>query len=87
MIKPNDVMRVARTGSTLLHNEGELTAAKVVRMTTAADWVGTLYHLRADAAEQIAAQFNRQYPDSRVAIDGSAAAPPSQRRQALAIAS
>lgn len=62
MIKVRDVQRVARTGSTLLHNGGELTAEHVVRMTTRADWEGTLFLLKERPAREIAAQFNRRYP-------------------------
>ena len=60
-IKANDVLRVARTGSPLLHNGGRLTAERIVRMTTSADWIGALYQLRTSAAQRIAAQFNQRY--------------------------
>lgn len=63
MIRVRDVQRVARTGGTLLHNGGTLTAEHVVRMTKSADWEGTLYLLKERPAREIAQHFNRRHPD------------------------
>lgn len=62
MITTNDVLRVARTGSPLLHNGGKLTAEDIVRMTTSDDWIGALYQLKTGAAQDITRTFNELHP-------------------------
>jgi len=90
MISKNDVKRVARTGSPLLHNGGTLTPEHVVRMTTSGDWIGTLYLLRDGAAQRIADYFNLRYrdlpepdPDPQPSAGGVRALPPGRPRLAL----
>lgn len=93
MVTAEHVQRVARTGCTLRMNGGEMTADKIVRLTSAADWEGTLYELRPEAAQQLADQFNRAHPDrgpefvQEAAVRGEPVALPTRPRLALVAAS
>lgn len=58
-IKADDILEIARTGNPKPHGDSAITVDYVIACTTAKDWDGTLYQLKASAAYEIADSINR----------------------------